>query len=161
MQRAGVAPPRGTPGRPTVEDSPAAPASAAGAHTPTTRSAASGASVVRRSSSLLDQVPASAFSRQPGGGGSAPGQALAVPPSGAVSRLGQSNGLEPDIRRSTGQVLRRNMTQQPVGNGSGNITDEFTPDDWDRIIERVVQKVEERVTDEQTRRGRIFDSNIF
>lgn len=53
------------------------------------------------------------------------------------------------------------MTQQPVGNGSGNITDEFTPDDWDRIIERVVQKVEERVTDEQTRRGRIFDSNIF
>jgi len=53
------------------------------------------------------------------------------------------------------------MAQQTDAPDSGNITDVFTPDDWDRIIERVVQKVEERVVDEQSRRGRIFDSHIF
>lgn len=50
---------------------------------------------------------------------------------------------------------------QATGSNRPNVTDEFTPDDWDRIIDRVVEKVEEKVLSEQNRRGRVFDSNIF
>ena len=86
---------------------------------------------------------------------------MAVTPSGAVSSLGQSPGHDVTIRRAMTLDHPRSEMAQATGSNRPNVTDEFTPDDWDRIIDRVVEKVEEKVLSEQNRRGRVFDSNIF
>lgn len=151
MSRAGVAPPRGTPGRTPVEDGPATPISARGADPVGSPAAASsGAAVVRRTPSLVDRVPASAFAR-----------AVSTAPTGAVSSLG----------RSQGATIRRALEESPVSETSynapgqsgmpDNLTDHFSPEDWDRIVLRVVAKVEEKVSDDLMRRGRRFDSDMF
>ena len=103
--------------------------------------------MVRRSTGLLDQFPASAFA------GLAP---EVREPGGAVSSLGRSAGPMSAIRRTlsteqSGVIMAADQT--PEGN-SRAISDMFTDADWDQIVERVVHRVEERVVDEMARRGR-------
>lgn len=96
--------------------------------------------VIRRS--LVEAVPAGLFHR------------LSTPATpGLVSQTGHGPGEHMEIRRTP---------QTPVPNSQArSVAESLTRQEWDELVDLVVQRIEDRVADELSRRGRRHPGGIF
>ncbi len=155
LSRPPVAPPRGTP-QPGGGTGPAAP------HTPPTavpvRPAAAAPAapptnplVQSAPASLISQIPASLFERARAElGGSIESQPPVAPPALAQASL--------SVTGATGgtQVTQPERRAEPVP-----LADQLTWQEWNQLVDIVVDRLEQRVVDELARRGRRFTPGVF
>ncbi len=127
----------GTKGGPPV------PATATGRATGETSTGAG--TTIRRS--LVDQVPASLFDRARTQLSGAPATRR---PDATIRRVHEMNPLQ------SSQSDRSSDEQRP-----GSIASSLTPREWDQLVDIIVERLEDRVSDELGRRGRRFTPGVM
>ena len=112
------------------------------------------------SPSLVDLLPASLFSgsAQPGPGGGTSVDTLPVQPAFAVGELQRSAPAAP-----VSALLGRTSMSGPAGSADdrgsspARIANQLTAREWDELVDQIVERIEDRVVDELSRRGRRHD----
>lgn len=159
LSRPSVFPPRGMPSRSTAPGSPATEGPGQGivlrrspAAPPAPASAVGPDTVIRRS--LVDTVPAGLFDRlrTSTGTGPAMGQLATTAGASAAGVDTQHGGGQMEIRRQISDVQRTN---------GSDIGSALTPVEWDQLVDLVVRRIEDRVSDELSRRGRFPGGEVF
>ncbi len=98
---------------------------------------------IRRS--LLDQAPASLFER-------ARSQLSGAPP-------GRESGVT--VRRTVEMNPLSSSQSEITEQGPGSIAASLTPREWDQLVDIIVERLEDRVSDELARRGRRFTPGVM
>jgi hypothetical protein len=101
--------------------------------------------------SLISQIPASLFERARAElGGSIESQPPVAPPALAQASL--------SVTGATGgtQVTQPERRAEPVP-----LADQLTWQEWNQLVDIVVDRLEQRVVDELARRGRRFTPGVF
>ena len=158
LEQPPVAPPRGLPSLPTLPEigggssGSGQPLAASNAAATVSPSGASG-------TSLVDLLPASLFTApaDPGSTG-ATIDTLPVQPA-LAGTLHQRPGPAAPVSALLG---RSSMPSVPGSSGdsstaSANISNQLTAREWDELVDQIVERIEVRVIDELSRRGRRHD----
>ena len=129
--------------------------------------------MIRRS--LIDRAPSSLFDRARQGLSSAPpvpDRASSVPDWQAAPASAGSAGFGPAAAAVSGTTIRRltegGLPMHPQGAnadtenpGPPSVSAALSPLEWAELVDLIVERIEDRVTDELARRGRLYPPGVF